>query len=141
MIGGGCFCGAVRFEADGPVSHETLCHCAICRGVSAAPVVAWVSFPAGALRVTRGAPKEFRSSGLATRSFCAQCGTPLFFRHDHHPGEIDVTTCSLDEPERFPPKDHTWASRRLPWLAVEDGLPRHAEARPPDPLASRRREE
>lgn len=31
MLKGGCFCGAVRYEAEGEPFHETNCHCSICR--------------------------------------------------------------------------------------------------------------
>jgi len=45
--------------------------------------------------------------------------------------EIDVTTCTLDEPERLPPEDHTWTRSRLPWIRLADGLPEHREVRRP----------
>jgi len=31
----------------------------------------------------------------------------LTFEHEDFLDEIDVTTCSLDDPERVPPRDHT----------------------------------
>jgi hypothetical protein len=64
------------------------------------------------------------------RSFCPQCGAQLTFEHEDFPEEIDVTTCSLDDPESLPPKDHTWTSRRLGWVELADRLPQHPEQRP-----------
>jgi hypothetical protein len=63
------------------------------------------------------------------RSFCAACGTPLTYQHDDFAGEIDVTVASLDEPEAFPPADHTWTSEAIPWLELGDALPRHPRSR------------
>jgi len=120
---GGCLCGAVRYEARGAGFHATLCHCASCRRATGAPVVAWVSFTAAGFGFTRGTPARHRSSAEVERSFCAACGTPLTYRHDTLPDEVDVTTASLDDPSAFPPGDQTWTSERLPWLTIGADLP------------------
>ncbi len=120
---GGCLCGAVRYRATGEASFATLCHCATCRRASAAPAVAWVTFAQGAFAFTRGEPVRFRSSPPVVRGFCGRCGTPLTYQHDAFAGAVDVTTASLDEPERCPPADHTWASERLRWWRPEPRWP------------------
>lgn len=130
MLKGHCFCGAISYEAGSSPSLETICHCSICRRTSAAPFVAWFTVPAADFRVLSGAPASFKSSGHGTRSFCPHCGTPLTFKSTHHPDEIDVTTCSLENPELLPPKDHTRANSRLAWVHLADGLPVYPEARP-----------
>ena len=126
---GGCFCGAVRYRVDAVPFHETSWHCSICRRTSGAPYVAWMSVRRAEFRILAGDPARFRSSSVATRSFCARCGTPLTFEHDAWPDELDVTICSLDAPEAVPPKDHTWVSSRLSWVPLQDGLPQYPEAR------------
>jgi hypothetical protein len=57
------------------------------------------------------------------------CGTPLAFEHRDFPGEVDITICSLDEPESIPPKDHTYLRSRLGWVDRIDALARYAQAR------------
>jgi hypothetical protein len=126
---GGCFCGAVRYETDGATSFETNCHCATCRRVSGAPFVAWFTVPDTSFRITAGTPSRFQSSEHAARTFCAHCGTALTFKSAQSPTEIDVTTCSLDDPEHVPPKDHTWTRSKLSWVKVADDLPGHSEGR------------
>jgi glyoxylase I family protein len=120
---GGCLCGAVRYRATAAARLETLCHCASCRRAAGAPAVAWVTFPAGAFAFTRGEPARFRSSPPVVRSFCGQCGTPLTYRHEAFADAVDVTTVSLDEPERCPPRDHTWTSERIVWWRPEPRWP------------------
>ena len=39
------------------------------------------------------------------------------------PGTLDITTASLDEPERFPPTHHSWLGDDLGWVKFGDGLP------------------
>lgn len=77
----------------------------------------------------RGTPARFRSSAKGTRSFCAHCGTPLTFESSEHPEEIDVTTCSLEDPNAASPKDHTRTSSKLAWIKLADGLKEYPEAR------------
>jgi hypothetical protein len=126
---GGCACGQVRWRAEGPTSDPTLCHCSDCRRTSGAPVVAWVTFQAARFRFVRGTPRTYKSSEHVVRSFCPACGTSLTYAHDAHPDAIDVTTCSLDHPERLPPADHTWTRSQLAWLATGDALPRFPRTR------------
>ena len=129
MLRGGCFCGRIRYEAAGTPFHETSCHCSICRRTTGAPFVAWFSVPRAQFRLVCGEPVRFRSTPKGTRSFCPQCGTQLTFEHEDFPGEMDVTTCSLDDPNALSPKDHTWTSSKLAWVTLADPLPRHQEAR------------
>src|SRR4051812_43191960 len=123
MLKGGCFCGAVRFEAGGERSNETSCHCSICRRVSAAPSVAWVTVPTTEYRVLSGAPACFQSSDHGTRTFCPSCGTPLTFSSRHTSDEIDVTICSLDHPDKVPPKDNTFVASKVSWVELDHHLP------------------
>jgi hypothetical protein len=130
MLQGGCCCGDVRYEAGGTPFHRTNCHCSICRRASGAPFVAWFSVRRTGFRFVQGEPTRFKSTPKGVRSFCPRCGTQLTFEHVDAAGEIDVTTCSLDDPEGLPPEDHTRTSSKLRWIKLADGLPEHREARP-----------
>jgi hypothetical protein len=131
MLHGGCFCGYVRYEASGIPFCETNCHCSICRRSSGAPFVAWFSVQRAAFLFTAGEPASIRSSEHATRTFCPRCGTPLTFASDSAPEEVDVTQCSLDQPEAVPPKDHTYVRSKLPWVTLCDDLPTYPAQRNP----------
>ena len=122
MLAGGCLCGAIRYETEAAPFHETICHCDDCRRAVGAASVAWFSVPRERFHVTVGTPASYRSSQHVTRRFCAACGTSLTFEEDGHL-ELDVTTASLDDAERVPPKDHTFARSRLSWDIVCDDLP------------------
>jgi hypothetical protein len=130
MLTGGCFCGKVRYETGGEAFHETICHCSFCRRVAGAPTVAWFTVPRSSLRFVSGPPATFKSSAKATRGFCGTCGTCLTFADADLPDEIDVTTCSLDDPESVPPKDHTQVGSKLRWMQLCDDLTAYPEARP-----------
>ena len=126
---GGCFCGAIRYRIEGPPTNTMVCHCQTCRRIAAAPVVAWVTFPKDRFATIKGAASELQSSELVRRTFCPSCGTPLTYEHKNDASSIDVTTCSLDNPNAFPPTHHSWLSHDLEWVRFGDGLPTFAEWR------------
>ncbi|MBC7983813.1 MAG: GFA family protein [Candidatus Obscuribacterales bacterium] len=129
MLTGQCYCGFVRYTVGGVPCNETNCHCSICRRTSGAPFVAWFSIPVSTFNIIAGELRRFSSSDHGERTFCPRCGTPLTFRSSRSPHELDVTTCSLANPEQVAPKDHTRTSSKLSWVKLADGLPCFPEAR------------
>lgn len=127
---GGCQCGDVRYRLVGDPIMTALCHCNLCRRASAAPAVAWAMYAETQVEFLKNAPAIYASSAEARRGFCPRCGTPISFAADYIPGLIDITIGSLDDPNQLPPAFHYWESKRLSWLQLADGLPRHAEFPP-----------
>jgi hypothetical protein len=130
MLHGKCLCGAIRYEIDGVSTSETNCHCSICRRASGASPVAWFTVPRASLRFTAGKPVEYQSSAHATRGFCSTCGSQLTFHTLKAPDAIDITTCTLDNPEQAAPRAHIHASSKLPWVPLPGELPVYAEEKP-----------
>ncbi|RYF58277.1 MAG: GFA family protein [Comamonadaceae bacterium] len=129
VLEGGCQCGAVRYRVRGVPFHQTLCHCSVCRRISGAPAVAWFTVSLDDFQLLSGAMTRFRSSDAAARSFCGICGTQLTFKVDGKP-EIDITLCSLDDPQVHAPVDQTFSNARLPWMLGAHRLPAYPEGRP-----------
>lgn len=126
---GGCLCGAIRYRIDGPSRRTTSCHCLHCRRSSAAAFVTWVELPSCAFKLLSGSPSRYESRPGVTRQFCGACGAQLTYQRAGEADTIDVTACSLDDPERVPPDDHVWCDRMLPWVKLSDGLPRYNRGR------------
>jgi hypothetical protein len=121
---GGCLCGAVRYRVEARPSLVCHCHCTLCRRAAGAPMVTWATVPVGAFRLVRGQPSRYSWSPRAVRQFCAACGSQLTFQFTGT-DEIDFTVGTLDRPEIMEPERHVWAAAHLPWLTMDDGLPRH----------------
>lgn len=130
MLAGGCQCGRIRYEITGEPIECTACHCEDCRRASAAPFTAWLSVRREDFRLVAGMPRTYASSPPVERTFCADCGTPLTYRHAMFEDEIDVATGSLDRPEDAPPAHHTWVSQKLAWVQPADGLAQYPRAYP-----------
>jgi hypothetical protein len=119
---GGCFCGAVRYEAAGDPLRVMHCHCTICRRTAGAPVVTWITFPVSEFKWTKGTPTGLKSTASAMRNFCSKCGSHMVFTIDGAK-ELDITVGSLDNPVVFAPMYHIFYDTRLPWFELTDGLP------------------
>jgi len=119
---GGCLCGAIRYRLTGPPISSIICHCHTCRKASAAPSVAWVTVERSQFEFFSGQARVYRSSAGVTRRFCGTCGSGLSYENAHSADTIDITTITLDDPNRFPPAREEWLEHRLPWQSVNSSL-------------------
>lgn len=126
---GGCFCGAIKYRVEGEPRHVTHCHCRHCRRTGASAFVTWAEFNAKDFTLSKGSPGRYVTRPKVVRTFCTRCGTQLTFQSQERQNEIDVTVGSLDAPDRITPQDHTWSDRMLPWIRLDDGLPRYPQRR------------
>jgi hypothetical protein len=126
---GSCFCGAIKFETNTAASRVTHCHCIHCRRISGAPFLTYAEFKYADFTFTSGTPAQYNTRPEVTRQFCSHCGTQLTYRDSEYPHLIHVTIGSFDQSERLIPQDHIWSDRMLPWLQMDDGLPRYTRQR------------
>ena len=100
---GGCYCGAVRYVAEGKPMMKAQCHCRECQYISGGAPNMFLLMPTDGFSYTKGTPKKFARSDLeypVTREFCAECGTHLITRR---PGldAVILKAGTLDEPGLF----------------------------------------
>ncbi len=100
---GGCYCGAVRYVAEGEPMMKAQCHCRECQYISGGGPNMFMLMPNEGFSYTKGAPRKFARSDLdrpVIREFCAECGTHLVSRHPDYPAAI-VKIGTLDQPGLF----------------------------------------
>jgi hypothetical protein len=122
VLNGRCSCGAIRFAAGAEPMQVSWCHCRDCRRQTGAPAVVWAGFRIGDVAF-EGTPKRRRSSEQVTRSFCADCGTPISYEHEELQGEIYIHAGLFDEADRLVPDRHAYVTTKLFWMLLEDCLP------------------
>jgi hypothetical protein len=66
------------------------------------------------------------------RSFCGECGSPIYYRTDRRPDVIDLYAGTLSDPSTLTPQGHVYAAEQLPWFEVLDDLPRYPGSRMAD---------
>lgn len=74
-----CLCGGVKITASEINPKFTVCHCSSCRTWGGAPFFA---VQCGTNVTIEGSEKvkTYESSSWASRGFCSDCGTHLFFK-------------------------------------------------------------
>jgi hypothetical protein len=125
---GGCACGTIRYECTETPLAMFNCHCRDCQRASGGAFVTVVLVNESALRILQGRPKIHRAVGEAgrwtDRSFCADCGTPLFAKGEVAPSYISIKPGSLDDASWFKPTIDTWAPSAPSWLHLDPALPK-----------------
>ena len=94
--GGGCHCGAVRFEAALPDEVEAqTCTCSMCEKVGFIHLIV----PESRFRLLTGAERlsSYRfNTGVAEHLFCSACGVKSFYRPRSNPDGWSVNARCLD---------------------------------------------
>jgi hypothetical protein len=131
---GGCLCGAIRYESDGDVMFALRCHCRDCQRQSGAASVAAIRVPAARFHVTKGTPKRFvaqaDSGNEIARSFCGECGTPLYVQVATRPDVVGLRVCTLDNPGWFRPEADIFVKSAQPWEPVDGTVPQYPDYPP-----------
>jgi hypothetical protein len=124
---GRCYCGAVRYEADGEPGFRGQCHCRECQYISGGAENVFMIMPSSGFRYTRGAPKSFSRTDIenaATREFCANCGTHLITRVPRDPSIVILKVGTLDDPKAYGgPQAVIWTKDAQPFHLMPEGVP------------------
>ncbi len=103
-ITGGCYCGDIRYEADGDMLMKAACHCRECQYISGGSANLIVGMAEAGVSYTKGTPAKFIRDDIddaVVREFCGRCGTPILTRTPQMPGVVFIKIGSLDEPQNF----------------------------------------
>jgi hypothetical protein len=122
VLTGGCQCGTIRFALKAAPTRVSICHCRMCQKAVGAPFASFADIEKSDLSWTRGQPAAFRSSSIAERDFCRDCGTPLSFRRIDGP-RIEILTGTFDRPDRLIPTRQFGTESRLGWVVGVANMP------------------
>ena|SRR5690348_5297648 len=130
---GGCYCGAVRYAAEGEPMMKAQCHCRECQYMTGGGPNMFMAMPLDGFKYTKGTPKQFSRTDLerpVTREFCAECGTHLVTRVPGLPAVV-LKVGTLDDPTVFAPQAAIYTVDKQPFhhipadMPAFERLPRH----------------
>lgn len=124
---GGCYCGALRFEAAGKPALKAQCHCRECQYITGGAPNLFMLMPLAGFRYTRGTPALFTRDDLdapVTREFCGTCGTHMVTRRLDMDSTLVLKIGTLDDPTVFDhPRMAIFTVDQQPFHHVPDGVP------------------
>jgi hypothetical protein len=122
---GSCFCGQVVGRFRGEPLWVCYDHDDDCRRAVGSPLNVWVGYSPDNADIQGTSLRTYSKSGRVFRGFCSTCGTSITYEDHDLPGELYISVGFLDHPQRFTPQAHAYWNRKLPWISLEDALPRH----------------
>ena len=120
---GGCLCGKIRWRASGKELYAMHCHCGQCKKHTGSAFATGAVFKPGDVAWVNEEPTFYQSSQNVKRGFCSRCGSPVSWHYLDD--EIALYLGSFDHPEEIQPSAHMMTEKQLPWLKIDDGLPRY----------------
>lgn len=123
---GGCYCHALRYEAEGAPIMKAQCHCRECQYISGGGPNMFMVLPTAGFAYVKGAPKTFTRTdieGAVTREFCADCGTHIATRR---PGfnAVILKIGTLDDPGLYgAPNAAIFTIDKQSFHCIPEGLP------------------
>ena len=124
-ISGGCYCGSLRYEANGDVEASIQCHCRECQYITGGNPNVIMIMPLNGFEFVKGIPKTFKRKDIenaVTRLFCENCGTGIGTKNPNRPNSIILKVGTFDDPSIFKPDIAIFTIDKQKFHHIEDGL-------------------
>ena len=123
---GGCYCGELKYEAEGEPIMAFQCHCRECQYYAGGGANYSLAMPSSGFRYTKGQPHSFTRSDIsdpATREFCGQCGCAVTSWTSQWPDIIMLKVGGFDDPALFKPEVAVFTCEKLDFHTIPDDMP------------------
>ena len=123
-FGGGCACGAIRYECSSLPLFVFQCHCRDCQRATGGPYAVNVWFRGSDIALS-DEPASFvveaDNGNTVHHHFCRECGAPLGMLRAG--GSVrGIRAASLDDPSWLIPMANLWTCRAYPWEKLDSDL-------------------
>jgi hypothetical protein len=104
-ITGQCHCGAVKYQAKGPILRQGECTCRACQRATGTLGSPNVGVKPDHFQIIQGHPAQYKAAGnedcdAGIWHFCADCGAPLYWEAPDGV-EVAILVGSLDDPSLY----------------------------------------
>ena len=128
QVGGGCHCGAIRYEAQVDPGRVAVCHCTDCQVLSGSAFRVTVPAALGTFRLLQGAPRIYTKTAESGRqreqAFCEVCGSQLYaVSPGPEPRVYSLRIGTIEQRAQLAPQLQGWTRSRLRWTDLIAALP------------------
>ena len=132
---GGCLCGVTRYTVTGEPVRVLYCHCNDCKKQTSAPYSVIASYAKE--QVTLESSKFLKthhsvgdSGGEVKRSFCGQCGSPIFSQIEALPDVFIIKAGSFDDASWLKPTMEIYTKDKLDCAQIDPSIDSFPGPRP-----------
>jgi hypothetical protein len=127
-LSGGCHCGQVHYSCETEALNTMLCHCTDCQKFTGSAFSTLVVVPKDQFHI-EGKLSQYGAQGDGEKKYkyaCENCGVAVYGEVTAVPHVLVVFAGTLDDEHRraVQPKGHIFTRSMVPWLKLEDDLPR-----------------
>ncbi len=124
---GGCFCGGLRYKAEGEPVLKGQCHCRQCQYHTGGAPFIFMALPEAGFTYTHGQPKTYARANAPVlpieREFCPECGVQIVSRSPGLP-LVFLKIGTLDDPAAFSgPEAAIFTCDKQDFHHIPDGMP------------------
>ncbi|MBL4906537.1 MAG: GFA family protein [Sneathiella sp.] len=119
---GGCLCGAVRYQVSGPLRDVVNCYCSMCQKLHGSFGAHSKALKKDITLIEDRGLKWYRTSSVAQRGFCGECGSSLFWKPDALEA-TGILAGSLDQPTGLATLGHIFVGEKADFYEIEDTCP------------------
>ena len=129
MLKGSCLCNSIQYEIHGELGPTMMCHCSKCRKANGSAYAVNAAVKTDEFHFVKGKElvSEFESSPGVFRTFCKQCGSPLYSRRPSQPELLRLRIGTLDTPVAVKPIAHIFVGSKASWDEIHDDIPQYEE--------------
>ena len=125
-VTGRCLCGSVTITAAAAPLTTINCHCTECRRATGAAYATLLVCRRGAVTVS-GVTKSFRHLSdrgtTMTKTFCPNCGSPLYSETGAKPDLLLIRAGIVEETAQVMPERNVFVSSRIASTPLDPGIP------------------
>jgi hypothetical protein len=126
-LGGGCWCGAVRYRVADAFLCAASCHCSRCRAATGTACKAFAGIERERLEITDGADRLLVVGDEDLNDTrCGACGS-LLFSVVRDGAYVHVAMGSLNDAPSIRPAAHIFVGSKARWFEIADDVPQFEE--------------
>jgi hypothetical protein len=134
---GRCLCGAIQYEGDTEIKSTSVCHCTDCQRQTGTTSSLVIEVVEEAFIVSGDSLKTFTTVGTdhgsnTYRSFCGNCGSPIYSRIEAFPGTVFIKAGTLNDTTWLNPTEELWCKSQQLWVLPIPGATRYERDIPVD---------
>lgn len=127
LLGGGCWCGAVRYRVADEFCYASICHCSRCRAATGSAFKPFAGIESDKLELVAGGDAVLTvGDQVLNDTRCASCGS-LLFSVVRDGAYVHVALGSLADEPSIRPTGHIFVGSKAPWFEISDNLPQFDE--------------